>query len=355
MQKINFTKGELITKIMLSALVVGIFCFFVFCQNLILASFGYEPYKTAMKNDFQICFVDVGQGDATFIKYKDTSFLIDCGNSFYAENTAQKIEKLNGENNLDFLLLTHADTDHTGGAEKIFEKFDVDNFLRPKITTSQEVEKIGNENNYQVYDTSAYSLAISSFYREKDCKNVFVEKGVVFSNSEFCFEILSPISDKDLSIEDTNSYSSVVKVTYKESTYLLMADCDKKMEKKFVEVYGEKLKCDILKVSHHGSNNGTCEELLNVARPKFAIASVGEVGLKEYGHCGEDFCLRLEKYGVAKLQTSEKGSIMFSGHNGEKIICFKVISTLSIPATSVVCVVLVLLIWAFRPQKNKKS
>lgn len=79
------------------------------------------PSKTT---EMKVHFIDVVQGDSTLITCGGHSMLIDAGDD--SQGTAiqnylqkQKVEKL------DYLVLTHPDSDHIGGAPVIITKFDI--------------------------------------------------------------------------------------------------------------------------------------------------------------------------------------------------------------------------------------
>jgi competence protein ComEC len=71
-------------------------------------------------------------------------------------------------------------------------------------------------------------------------------------------------------------------------------------------IIGEQV--DILKVSHHGSAEGSSEELLAVTRPKLAIVSVGKNN--KFGHPSKEVIERLKKYKVEIKRTDELGDIV---------------------------------------------
>ena len=68
------------------------------------------------------------------------------------------------------------------------------------------------------------------------------------------------------------------------------------------------LKCDLLKVGHHGSNTSTSEEWLRATSPTFAAISCGE---NNYGLPTSEIRSRLEKYNVTYYRTDKSGSIVF--------------------------------------------
>ena len=101
--------------------------------------------------------------------------------------------------------------------------------------------------------------------------------------------------------------SLVTKVTIKDISVLMTGDLDFSTEQKLVD--GNKasdLKCDILKVSHHGSRYGSSEKLLDVVKPELAVIQVGK---NHYGHPSEEAIDRLEKTGARIYRNDKNGAI----------------------------------------------
>lgn len=81
---------------------------------------------TTTKTDtMEVHFLDVGQGDSTFIKCGDHSMLIDTGDDSKGTAIQNYLQKQNIKK-LDYLILTHPDADHIGGAPVVITKFSID-------------------------------------------------------------------------------------------------------------------------------------------------------------------------------------------------------------------------------------
>jgi competence protein ComEC len=70
-----------------------------------------------------------------------------------------------------------------------------------------------------------------------------------------------------------NNDSMVLRVSYLDSSILLEGDAEKKVERYIAET--ERPQATLLKVGHHGSANATTPELMAVAKPQFALISIG--------------------------------------------------------------------------------
>ena len=83
--------------------------------------------------------------------------------------------------------------------------------------------------------------------------------------------------------DDLNNYSAVIKVVYRQTSFLFMGDAQTLSENALVKS-GADLHADVLKVGHHGSDTSTGKAFLQAVSPKIAVISVG-VG-NDYGHPG---------------------------------------------------------------------
>ena len=81
---------------------------------------------------------------------------------------------------------------------------------------------------------------------------------------------------------------------------------------------GAKLKTDVLKIGHHGSNKSTSESLLGFASPQYAVISVGKDN--KYGHPHKETLDILKKFGIPILRTDESGTVKFKSDGMDIIL-----------------------------------
>lgn len=299
-----YDKRSLTIRIVVSILIVcmGILSF-VFrgeIENSLSGGKLYALEEASMK----IFFVDVGQGDAIFIEFPDkTNLLIDCGSE---KNAPSLVEFLNerGVKKINYFVYTHADEDHIGGGKLIFDTYEIETLYRPKLLCETE-RKVGNPNNYNVKDTKTYENSILSAYQEDGCEMKFSSKGEEIIGDEYRIVFLNPDQDN---YSDSNDYSAVLMVECNGIKALFQADADAKTEEKLLLTYGEYLKADILKVSHHGSATGTSESFLKMVAPDYAIISSGQ---NIWGLPDIEIIERLERADLCAFDTCEDGSICF--------------------------------------------
>ena len=140
--KLKFSKKELLIKLVLTfviAIVLGVSCIFG-AQIEKSLNIGVSPNKSnyvsvsAVEDDrLVVHYIDVGQADCTFIELPDgKNMVIDTGDWATATQVSNYIKAVLGENNtINYLVLTHSDADHVGGAKQLLTDFKVENIYRP--------------------------------------------------------------------------------------------------------------------------------------------------------------------------------------------------------------------------------
>ena len=121
-------------------------------------------------------------------------------------------------------------------------------------------------------------------------------------------------------IKNLNHDSIVLKLNYKNNSWLLTGDAEMPVEEKMLEIFNsEEFEAEVLKVGHHGSSDSTSQEFLEAVKPTWVVISVGVDNT--YGHPSLRVIRRLERLGAKILRTDELGDIMMisDGENVEYI------------------------------------
>ncbi len=255
----------------------------------------FEPKKTIdplpVPEDGEVLFhfIDVGQGDAILVTTPDGNMLVDTSEPS-AEEQLDTYLKAADVTTLKYLVLTHPDADHIGNASFIIQNYRVENVVidRQNVGTSQMYAKLLDvieETNINVID---------------------LEVGASLSLGQLRNTVIAPNDDYN----DPNEMSYVIKAVYGETSVMLTGDAEKRSEADIVEKWSaDALKCDILKVGHHGSDSSTTEEFLNALDPEIAVISCGEGN--KYGHPHDEVVERLQAKGITVYRTDTQGSIIF--------------------------------------------
>ena len=238
--------------------------------------------------DFYIVFLDVGQGDGIFIRNSTgTTYLIDCGSSdnrSLYEYTLEPFLLSNGISEIDYVIITHCDTDHISGIKEMLEVGKVD------------VGTIFLSHN----DEEFMSLA-------SDCGTSLerIYTGMEIMDGDMEVTCLHP--NMDYSAVDKNSYSTSLLVEYEDFSMLLTGDVSEKEEKKILESNMLPEGVTLYKAAHHGSKYSNCSELLNYIRPEYTVISYGDGN--SYGHPHKEVLDRLRESGSDIYCTARSGAV----------------------------------------------
>ena len=256
----------------------------------------------------RIHFVDVGQGDSCLIiTPNNKKILIDGGGS---ENydvgknilipylLARRIKKI------DYIIVSHFDTDHIGGILSVMQELKVDTVLISKQGS--------NSDNYKKF---------VKIVKERNIKVVVVGKGDrIKIEKELYFDVLWP-NNSDLVDENVlNNNSIVCKMNYKNFSILFTGDIEEIAEKQILNQYKnnlEVLNSTILKVAHHGSKTSSIQNFVDAVKPEIALVGVGKNN--KFGHPNEDVIKRLEVCGCKIYRTDKMGEITVSVNHKGKI------------------------------------
>ncbi|MBP6867339.1 MBL fold metallo-hydrolase [Candidatus Shapirobacteria bacterium] len=257
-------------------------------KNKIIFLFGLAAglvvfYLTLPESRGKVVFCDVGQGDAILASYKNIQILVDTGpdNKKLGECLARQIPFW--DKTIETVILTHGDSDHIGGLRDLMKAYKVEKFFSNGLLSDDIEQKI-------------YSQKL----RQND----------IISNNLFEFEVVSPGQNNIYEVDDNiNSLAGVLRYKPTGWSVLLTGDIDIETEQRLVwrQILDQKI--EVLKVSHHGSENGTSEELLEAIKPTTAVISVG--GGNRFGHPREEVLERLSKRNIDIKRTDKEGDIIF--------------------------------------------
>lgn len=216
--------------------------------------------------------MDVGQGDSTLIVTpKNKKILIDGGEG---KNNILLPYLLDRRiNKIDYVMISHFDSDHCNGLIEVIEKINVKNIIISR--QSEESEEYKN---------------ILNIIKQKNIKvRIVKEKDKIFIEKDLYMEILNPA--EKLEFQDLNNNSIVAKLIYINFSMLFTGDIEK-VEENLADKYKNNLKSTVLKVSHHGSKTSSSEEFLKYVKPRIALIGVGKDN--KFGHPNQTTIEKLE-------------------------------------------------------------
>ncbi|MGX5699232.1 DNA internalization-related competence protein ComEC/Rec2 [Acinetobacter kookii] len=246
----------------------------------------------ARKNEFELNVLDVGQGQAIFIRDQDQTMMVDMGGNYdegkfsVGKQIILPFLSVKGVSELNQLILTHLDQDHKGGYESIRQQL--------------PIRQVYSNEQLEVEDSTRFDYCHQGQnWQWRDRVNMTVlspkTENLAYANAE------------------KNEMSCViylqVKNTQPYQNFLLMGDAGWQTEYQILQDYPD-LKVDVLVLGHHGSRHSSAYAFLKQLNPKIVIASAGFHN--RYGHPSKMTLQRLGQLDIPVLSTVQQGSIQFS-------------------------------------------
>ena len=232
--------------------------------------------------------LDVGQGQSVVLASEDQVALVDCGsaNSWYdAGSIAADTLLTMGYQKLDYLVLTHYDSDHTDGVESLLSRMKVETVLLPP----SEVEN------------PAYREIVELTHRH-GAQVQTVREETELSLGKASLKLYPPVAES----ADSNNESGLwILSAAGEREVLILGDADSATERKLLNTYHVP-DVEALVAGHHGSKYSTSNDLLDAVKPETVCISVGS---NSYGHPADETMRRLAEHGCGIYRTDLQGTI----------------------------------------------
>lgn len=310
------------------------------------------PPLTRGDGELQVHFIDVGQGDCILILFPDgKDMLIDCAN--YNDSSAYRTETLNyiksyvTDGQLDYIMLTHCDSDHVYFMDEVLEEFQVDNVFMPNVLATHDKiaeanlpqEQLNRFTDKDTVSTACYANFFIAALTEPDC-NVYLnvdpdeDTNAIVLTDDGLQNSSSPDTDatyrltfycptqeyydsSDLSsAEEKNAISPIGILEYNDFRLVLTGDSNEINEPTFVERIGGSVDCDVLKVGHHGSETSSTTEFLNCIDCEYAVISCNADG-NTFNHPRQTTLDRLIAQDMTIYRTDNNGNIVLTVTDGD--------------------------------------
>lgn len=209
---------------------------------------------TVNGENITVTFFDAGKADSILIEKADYAVLIDTG---YDEDKQELLDELEKReiDRLEYLILTHPDKDHIGGADEIINNISIDKIIEADCEKDsedyEEYHKAAEENNTEIITLN-------------EQLDITVQAD---NESTAAISIYPPYSRR---YEGENDYSLIVKMSYGKCDFLFAGDIEKDRINDILYSM-DNLKSMLLKVPHHGRIEDNSEQFFNVVKPVYAI------------------------------------------------------------------------------------
>ncbi len=254
---------------------------------LMLPMFLNSPEPPA-QGTLRLIVFDVGQGMAVAAQTRHHALLYDTGPDFSGDaDSGNRILipglRALGIAQLDGLMLTHDDTDHTGGALSVMQAMPVD-WLSSSLPEQSPI--------------------LQQSHNLKRCAD-----GQSWDWDGVHFELLHPSPESYAQEKiSKNNRGCVLRISIGQQHILLAADIEKESEQRLIKEHADKLSATLLVVPHHGSKTSSTVEFVATTLPDYAVFTVGY--RNHFGHPKPEVLQRYTDSGAELLRSDKDGAIL---------------------------------------------
>lgn len=251
------------------------------CALLITILGGaYRPWT----DSFRLSVIDVGQGQCILLQSHGHTYVVDCGSSNLKTAADRAAQTLLSQSifRVDGIIVTHMDSDHSGGVENLLTRIPANRVYLPELDADWRDDKLA---------------------RSLDAEIISVDNSMTFPVGDAVITII-----KTPEVKTSNENSLGVLFESDECAILITGDRNKSGEKALIKT-GILKKVDVLVAGHHGSKNATSNELLDLVTPEVLMISVGKDN--SYGHPAREVLERAMAHGCLIQRTDESGTLLF--------------------------------------------
>jgi len=256
----------------------------------------WNPFAGPQGGKYVLHAIDVGQGESLLLELPDGSAaIIDGGGSPFSDYDIGEYEVCRflwqrNHRRIELMVSTHSDSDHIEGLLAVGRNFDVGELW---ITTAAE--------------QNGDLMELLRMAKRRGWKVKRLSRGMKLRWRGTTWNCLNPPQPPYKGKNAANANSLVALVTAGDRRLLLTGDAGAGQLRDIALINGIGLRCDVLKVPHHGSDDALCEELLDASRPSYAVISAGLRNV--HGFPRPDVLAELERREITVLRTDLHGAV----------------------------------------------
>ena len=207
--------------------------------------------------------LSVGKADAFVLYTENSCVILDCGEKNDGKDIVNFLDS-KGINKIDYLIISHFDKDHIGGAKKLINSKTID-----KVYVTYRTKTTGKTEDF---DEAIYGAGLESEEIRKETE---------FELDGIGYRIFPPLLESYGSDDDSNDSSLVVKVIAGEKSMLFAGDAENRRLSELIQ--NEDIKADILKVPHHGREETLSEMFIGHVNPAYAVITSSDEEKEDEG------------------------------------------------------------------------
>ncbi len=251
---------------------------------------------------FDLLAADIGQGNAVILRTASHVLLFDAGPRFSRESDAGHrvivplLRALDAK--LDLLVLSHRDSDHTGGALAVL-KMQAGAGLLSSIEDDHELQEVRPATR--------------------------CEAGQRWQWDGVDFQVLHPLAEDYQVVSKSNAMSCTLRVSNGVASVLLTGDIEQAQEARLVATAqsgGAGLTADLLLVPHHGSKFSSSDAFLEAVQPRLALVQAGY--RNRFGHPAEPVLVRYAQRHIQVLDSPHCGAASWQSVQPGAVKCQRI-------------------------------
>ena len=303
---------------------------------------GGNKFTPLVRGDGELLvhMLDVGQGDCIYVQLPDgKDMVIDCANyndsGEYEKKTFDYLDAYITDDTVEYLMLTHCDSDHVYFMDELLERYQVEKLFMPNVLATpgtSSANKAKLQEQIDELDTSRFtdkdtidSITYAEFFiaalTEPNCEivlNVDTDEktnSIIIEETTYRLVFYCPTQEyyDDYGLntaERKNAISPIGILEYNDRKIMLTGDSNEYNEPLVMARTG-KIDCDVLKVGHHGSATSTSNEFLDAYTFEYALISCNAAG-NTFNHPRQDTLDRLKAHNINVYRTDNNGNIVVS-------------------------------------------